>query len=87
MYIPLPWHKGSDTPCQFDEWCEKPGERDSHKAVPIAVTPHRLIAAEVPFELSLAKVSATITLSVAALSVVPVGNILRVPLKRNSTRG
>ena len=26
---------------------------DSHKAVPIAVTPHRLIAAEVPLELSL----------------------------------
>ena len=31
---------------------EKPGERDSHKAVPIAITPHRLIAAEVPFEMS-----------------------------------
>ena len=37
---------------QFDEWGEQPGERDSHKAVPIAVTPHRLIAAEVPLELS-----------------------------------
>ena len=49
----------------------KPGERDSHKAVPIAVTPHRLIAAEVPLELSLAKPNATITLSVATLSVVP----------------
>ena len=45
------WHRVSDTLCQFDEWCEKPGERDSHKAVPIAVTPHRLIAAEVPLEL------------------------------------
>ena len=43
---------GYDTLCQFDEWCEKPGERDSHKAVPIAITPHRLIAAELPFELS-----------------------------------
>ena len=36
--------------CQFDEWCEKPGERDSHKAVPIAVTPYRLIAAKVSFD-------------------------------------
>ena len=45
----------SDTSRQFDEWCEEPGERDSHKAVPIAVTPHRLIAAEVPLELSLSK--------------------------------
>ena len=43
---------GYDTPRQFDKWCEKPDERDSNKAVPIAVTPHRLIAAEVPFELS-----------------------------------
>ena len=42
----------SDTLCQFNEWCEKPGERDSHKAVPIDATPHRLIAAEVPLELS-----------------------------------
>ena len=64
------WHKVSDTPCQFGEWCEKPGERDSHKAVPIAVTPHRLIAAEVPLELSLSKPSSTITLSVASLSVI-----------------
>ena len=39
-------------PSQFDEGREKPGERDSHKAVPITVTPHRLIAAEVPLELS-----------------------------------
>ena len=31
---------------------EKPGDRDSHKAVPVAVTPHRLIAAEVSLELS-----------------------------------
>ena len=46
------WHKVSDTSRQFDEWCEEPGERDSHKAVPIAATPHRLIAAEVPLELS-----------------------------------
>ena len=37
---------------------EKSGERDSHKAVPIAVTPHRLIAAEVPLELSLYKPNA-----------------------------
>ena len=50
---------------------EKPGERDSHKAVPIAVTPHRLIAAEVPLELSPAKPNATTTLSVVTLSVVP----------------
>ena len=49
---------------------EKPGERDSHKAVPIAVTPHRLIAAEVPLELSLSKPNATITLSVVTLSVI-----------------
>ena len=34
---------------------KKPDDRDSHKAVPIAVTPHRLIAAEVPLELSLYK--------------------------------
>ena len=61
----------SDTSRQFDARCEKPGERDSRKAVPIAVTPHRLIAAEVPFELSPAKPSATITLSVARLSVDP----------------
>ena len=45
------WHKVSDTSRQFDERCEKPGERDSHKAVPIAATPHRLIAAEMPLEL------------------------------------
>ena len=32
---------------------ENPGECDSHKAVPIAVTPHRLIAAEISFELPL----------------------------------
>ena len=31
---------------------EKFGERDSRKAVPIDATPHRLIAAEVPVELS-----------------------------------
>ena len=43
---------GYDTPCQFDERCEKPGERDSHQAVPIAVAPHRLITAEVPLGLS-----------------------------------
>ena len=43
-------------PRQFDEQCEKPGERDSHKAVPIAITPHRLIAAEVPLKLSPLKV-------------------------------
>ena len=61
----------SDTLCQFDEWREKPGERDSHKAVPIAVTPRRLIAAEVPLELSLSRPSATTTLSVATLSAVP----------------
>ena len=65
------WHKVSDTPRQFDGWGEKHGERDSHKAVPIAVTPHRLIAAEVPLELSFSKPNATITLSVATLSVVP----------------
>ena len=50
------WRRRSATsnhaPRQFDEWGEKPGERDSHKAVPIAVTPHRLIVAEVPFELA-----------------------------------
>ena len=40
---------------------EKPGERDSRKAVSIAVTPHRLIAAEVPFELSFSSLNATIT--------------------------
>ena len=40
-----------------------PGERDSHKAVPIAVTPHRLFASEVPLELSLPKPSATIWLT------------------------
>ena len=43
----------SNTSRQFNEWFEKPGERNSHKAVPIAVMPHRLTAAEVPFEISL----------------------------------
>ena len=57
------WRVVSDTSRKFDEWCKKPGERDSHKAVPIAATPHRLIAAEVPLELSLAKPNATITIS------------------------
>ena len=33
------------------------GERDSHKAVQIAVTPHRPIAAEVPLESSLSYLS------------------------------
>ena len=50
------------TPSAALSHIEKPGERDSHKAVPIAVTPHRLIAAEVPLELSPAKPSATIWL-------------------------
>ena len=55
----------SDTSCQFDEWCEKHGERDSHKAVQIAVTPHRLIAAEVPLELSLSKPNAYFAMSLS----------------------
>ena len=45
-------------------------DRDSHKAAPIAITPHRLIGAEVPAELSFSKPNATITLSLATLSVV-----------------
>ena len=65
---------------------KKPGECDSHKAVPIAVTPHRLIAAEVPFELSPRKTkypkpNATITLSVATLSVV---TLLKVKLSTSA---
>ena len=75
------WHKRSGIPCQFDEWYEKPGGRDSRKAVPIAATPHRPIAAEMPFEMFLAKPSATITLSVATLSVV---TLLKVKLSTSA---
>ena len=54
-------------------------QRKSNSA-PAAVTPHRLIAAEVPFELSFSKPNATITLSAATLSVVP--GPLKAPLLR-----
>lgn len=44
-------------------------EIGSHKAVPIVAAPHRLIAAEVPLELSLAIPNATITLLWEQLSM------------------
>ena len=42
-----------------------------NEIIPIAVTPHRLIAAEAPLEPSLSEPNTTLTLSVATLLVVP----------------